>query len=225
MLEKRPLKLSQSKFFILLLSLLSLILAYPFFTSSITGLVILDIIFSVILLVAIYAISGRKTIFIVSLILVSPVLAARWLTYFIDSPSTILAGNIIALPLFILITSTILIDVFRGNKVTTDKICGAICAYLLIGITWAFIFIVIERFQPGSFLFGEVDLGVAGRQFSHFMYYSFVTLTTLGYGDITPVSSISRTYSSIEAITGQFYMAVMIARLVGMHIVTSHNKE
>lgn len=225
MLEKRPLKLSQSKFFLLLLSLLSLILAYPFFANSFTGLVILDIIFSAILLIAIYAISGRKTILIISLILVSPVLAGRWLTYFIDSPSTILAGNIIALPFFILITGTILTDVFRGNKVTTDKICGAICAYLLIGITWAFIFIVIESFQPGSFLFGEVHFSVAREEFSHFIYYSFVTLTTLGYGDITPVSSISRTYSFMEAITGQFYMAVLIARLVGMHIVSSNNKE
>jgi hypothetical protein len=117
----------------------------------------------------------------------------------------------------------------KVKKVTTDTIFGAICAYLLLGITWTMVFSLIEILHPGSFLGGELvttaadEVLVASPGF--FIYYSFVTLTTLGYGDITPMTPPARLLSSLEAVTGQLYIAILIARLVALHIVQSGRKE
>jgi hypothetical protein len=78
---------------------------------------------------------------------------------------------------------------------------------------WGLCFYLLEQAQPGSFLIGEQQTDP-----SHFIYYSFVTMSTLGYGDITPISSPARSLSVLTAVVGQFYIAVLIARLVGMHI-------
>ena len=119
----------------------------------------------------------------------------------------------------------ILSHVLRSNKVVVDTIYGAICVYFLIGIAWAFLYSAIEVFNPGSFLIGEEQFDVTMRRLPHFIYYSFVTLTSLGLGDIAPVKYVSRSFTYLEAITGQFYMLILIARLVGLHIAGSLNKD
>ncbi len=87
---------------------------------------------------------------------------------------------------------------------------------------WAFIFSVLEIIHPGSFAIGEGQIEV-GRLL--FIYYSFVTITTLGYGDITPLTAPANAFSSIEAVTGQIYLVVLVARLVGMHIAQSMDRK
>jgi hypothetical protein len=76
--------------------------------------------------------------------------------------------------------------------------------------------------MPGSFIVSNEDVSRTG---GNFLYYSFVTLTTLGYGDITPASSPARSLSTLEAVTGQLYIAILVARLVGLHIVHAGKKE
>lgn len=97
---------------------------------------------------------------------------------------------------------------------------GAICVYFMIGLLWALIFSTLELLQPGSFQMPQGQ----GTELSHFSYYSYVTLTTLGYGDITPISPPARSLALLEAIMGPLYIAVLIARLVGIHIVQSGEK-
>ncbi len=87
---------------------------------------------------------------------------------------------------------------------------------------WAFVFSVLESIHPGSFAVGEVQIE-AGR--SLFIYYSFVTITTLGYGDITPITATANSFSFLEAVTGQIYLVVLVARLVGMHIAQSMDRK
>ncbi len=107
---------------------------------------------------------------------------------------------------------------------TVDTIFGAVCVYLLIGLSFAMICMLIEFALPGSFVTSgngitDLNLRVAGQSnFSTSIYYRFVTLTTLGYGDLMPVSPPARTLSYIEAVIGQIYLTVLIARLVGLHI-------
>lgn len=84
---------------------------------------------------------------------------------------------------------------------------------------------MIEGSRPGSFLIERAQVANADERLRQFMYYSFVTLTTLGYGDITPVSPAAKSFSFIEAVTGQIYIAVLIARLVGLHIAHSMSKD
>jgi len=87
---------------------------------------------------------------------------------------------------------------------------------------WAFVYSVLESIHPGSFATGEGQIE-GGRRL--YIYYSFVTITTLGYGDITPTTDLASTFSFLEAVIGQLYLAVLIARLVGVHIAQSMNRK
>jgi voltage-gated potassium channel len=119
----------------------------------------------------------------------------------------------------------ILRHLFHTRKVDSDVICASICAYLLIGVLWAFLYSLVELLGPGSFQ-DSVDRSIkheltfSGRNSGRVLYFSFVTLSTLGYGDIVPRSPVAQTLAAVEAITGQLYLAVLVARLVGMH--TAH---
>lgn len=110
-------------------------------------------------------------------------------------------------------------SLFNNRSINFDSIFGAVCGYLFVGLGWAVLYSMIESIHPGSFQISRalVTEGDPTRPFPHVLtYYSFVTLTTVGYGDITPISSATRTFSWIEAITGQFYLAVIVAGLVSM---------
>jgi hypothetical protein len=119
---------------------------------------------------------------------------------------------------------------FIVKSVTFDTISAAICAYLLIGVAWAYAFAVVELRYPGSFsaaLFQRPTGNAAPLLASlrTFVYYSFVCLTTTGFGDILPVSEGARSLSVMEAVFGQLYMAILIARLVGLEIAQSMKEE
>lgn len=119
----------------------------------------------------------------------------------------------------------ILNDVMHERKVDTDTICGAICVYLLVGISWALGYCMLEVIEPHSFEFParlEPDAGVprAWAFVSTFIYFSFTTLTTLGFGDMTPITAAARTGTWLEAVSGQLYLAVLVARLVAMRVAT-----
>ena len=107
-------------------------------------------------------------------------------------------------------------EVAIGNDISPNRIVGTICIYLLLGVIWSILYAFVEFLQPGSFR--GLTEQVAASWNRDWVYYSFVTLTTLGYGDITPVTQTARSISLIEAIVGQFYIAVLVAGLVGAHI-------
>ena len=107
-------------------------------------------------------------------------------------------------------------NVFNMNKVNLDSLIGAFCVYLLQGVIWALLYRLLLLFDWGSFT-GNIT---ADEQaiFSDLLYFSFVTLASLGYGDIAPIGGLTKTFAYLEAITGQFYLAVMVASLVGVFI-------
>jgi voltage-gated potassium channel Kch len=111
--------------------------------------------------------------------------------------------------------------VLTRPNISAESIFGAICAYLLIGLAWGTLYAVIEVTNPGSFQ-ASSELADALRSTetrqSVLVYYSFVTLTTVGYGDITPLSPAARTLAWLEAMMGQFYIAVLVAFLVGIRV-------
>jgi voltage-gated potassium channel len=119
--------------------------------------------------------------------------------------------------------------IFASRLVTFNTVCASLCVYLLLGLVWAFAYSVVDVLDPEGFTYtvpGKQPpvLRVGGGD-KAILYFSFATLTTLGYGDIVPTSPISRMLASIEAITGQLYLAVLVARLVGMHIVHSLEQQ
>jgi hypothetical protein len=108
-------------------------------------------------------------------------------------------------------------SLFNVRVLTGDSIYGAVCGYLFLGLAWAVVYSMIEAAQPGSFQISESLRSASTAPRAQVLtYYSFVTLTTVGYGDVTPISPMTRTFAWIEAITGQFYLAIIVAGLVTM---------
>ena len=110
-----------------------------------------------------------------------------------------------------LFTAVMLARVFAPGHVTSYRLVGAVVAYLLVGLTWSYVYDVIEVVHPGSF---NAMRSVAEGSYPAVLYYSFVTLTSVGYGDITPVSSAARALSNLESLVGILYPAVLIGRLL-----------
>ena len=99
--------------------------------------------------------------------------------------------------------------IFRETKVNADTIEGGIAVFLMIGALWAFLFRIVSLFDPNAFSeLGDIDT---------LFHFSFTTLTTLGYGDVTPISNLARTLANLEAIIGVMYPAIYIARVVGLY--------
>lgn len=115
-------------------------------------------------------------------------------------------------------------SVFKAKIITSDILCGAICVYLLVGILAGLLFVLIEYFCPGSFRVSNWTPDDIGQQKKlledpgMLLYFSFVTLTTVGYGDVLPATEVARSASVLVAVIGQVLLMVQIARLVGMHV-------
>lgn len=157
---------------------------------------------------------------IAAMILGLPAILLRVVVAFIeDSPS--INGLALAVNgLFIgFLIWNLLHDLAAGDRSTGERIFGALCAYVFIGLFFALIYTHMEYRHPGTFsgLVGEPGSPEANL-YPVFTYYSFVTLTTLGYGDITPVAEYARTLAWFEALLGQLYLAVMVAGFVAVHI-------
>lgn len=176
-------------------------------------------VFSVVLVIMLYSIYGNHRLVRRTTLLGAVTLFSNLLAYL--TPSAALDDVSLLLNIVLLAYATALIigRVFSERRVTTNIILGAVCVYLLIGIVWGMSFTLLNTVIPGSFSMppGRVVSLLDGLM-QNFIYYSFATLTTLGYGDITPVSIPARYFSVLEAITGQVYLSVLVARLVGMHI-------
>lgn len=115
-------------------------------------------------------------------------------------------------------------SVFRAKIVTSDILCGAVSVYLLVGVLAGFVFVLIEYFAPGSFRVSNWTNDPISQQASFIndpgwlVYFSFVTLTTVGYGDVLPANAVARSAAVLVAVIGQVLLMVQIARLVGMHV-------
>jgi hypothetical protein len=120
--------------------------------------------------------------------------------------------------------AVILWTIFRAREVSPDAINGALGGYLLIALAFAHLYCLTEAFRPGSFHL-EAQLArlpvEPNTRHNLFTYFSLATLTTVGYGDITPQSPPARMFSCIEAVLGQFYVAVIIAELIGLKVSAS----
>jgi hypothetical protein len=116
-----------------------------------------------------------------------------------------------------LLALMVLSVVLRAGAVTRHQIQGAVAAYLLLGFAWAAAYEFLSLRDPAAFT------GLAGAAGSPWTYYSLVTLTTMGYGDITPVSPAARSLAVAEALTGQMYIAILISRLVALSMTRRDN--
>ena len=212
----------RDRYLFLLISLLSLILITPLFEGFFKLATLLDIFITVIFLSSLYAISQKGQSFRIAVGLLLPVIAGMWLIYFVHIPYLSLVGDCCSILFFAFTIIIILSSLFREDEVTLDVIYSSVAVFLLMALMWTFIFDVIEYLQPGSFL---VTASPSQGSRIHFIYYSFVTITTVGYGDILPVSLTARAFSIVEMVVGQIYLVVLVARLVGINITQSMSNK
>ena len=212
----------KSKFLLLLVTLLGLMVVEPFLFERIRLNILIDIFLSAILFTSIYAVSEKKQTAVIAVLLAIPKFATTWAFNFFTHPMLYLFDSIFGIIFIAYIIVLILAHIFKQEEITRETIYGAIVVYILIGILWVFLYNFTEFLHPQSFTF-ITELGREPRK--DLYYFSFVTLTTLGYGDIAPVSGPARSLAMLEAVTGQMYIAVLIARLVGTHITQSLMKK
>jgi hypothetical protein len=155
----------------------------------------------------------RRAVFVLALSVTVVTLAARWADFLRNTPFGVWP-HLLSIAAILVLLYILLSQVFAPGPVTAMRIQGAIAVYLLFGIAWAHAYAIVGSTILGSFTIPERQLQTPSEWF----YYSFVTLTTVGFGDIVPLHRVARALTVGEALTGQLYLAVLIGRLVGMQI-------
>jgi voltage-gated potassium channel Kch len=203
------------RYAILLIAELLLILIYPFFGQMVSRDDVFRLCGLIIFAAAFYSVMGRGPIATIALLLGAPALVIRFTNITTHVSHLQLADQILGLLFLSFVTVVLIWRIVTDPSVTTDMLAGAISAYLLIGITFGLAYLLIEHLVPGSFR----DTLEPGKHFvpSEFTFFSFVTLTTVGYGDIVPWSPYARSVAMLEAVIGIIYPALLISRLVSLH--------
>jgi voltage-gated potassium channel len=205
------------RFQLLLAVLLVLYVVVPF----LEGRWIPDLVVTAVTVFAVASVSERRGLLLIFILLAVAVITGTWYAHWFPGYSIILSVHFLNVLFLALVVAAILAHVFRSTRITRETITGAICAYLLIGSMWAHVFAILENMVPGSFADASIAAETVSSpepirdQSDRFTYFSFVTLTTLGYGDMTPLTRPAKNLAVLEAIFGQLYLAVLIARLVG----------
>ena len=215
-------KYAEHRFYYLLVALLLTIVIGPLLEEFAVLRIVFDVTLSLIFIFGCFAVSQKKYVPWIAVVLSIPMLLSVWIGYIgLEMSQLTLIGRVAGVAYLALLAGTILTFVFSARIVTWEVISAALVVYLLLGAMWGFNYAVIETLQSGSFSFSHQ---LEKQDSSDFMYYSFITLTTVGYGDITPVTGVARSFSMLEGIVGQSYMAVLVARLVGLHVAGAENK-
>ncbi len=204
----------------LLVWLLLYIVVSPFLNRVPGATIILSLFMSLALFFAVYAMERQERLFKLAVVLLGVALVLLWLDVLnIWNLPTIMDTIVMMVYIGILIYSFTKY-VFKARVVDSRLICASLCLYLFLGTFWGCMYEVLYCLEPSSFEGLALDGGCSSiadlRQ--HFQYFSFITLTTLGYGDTVPKSSGAASLCAVEAITGQFFMAVLVARLVGIQV-------
>jgi voltage-gated potassium channel len=209
----------KSKYFYLLIVLTLFFITNPFLVDNRLSNIILFVAFSLVMFLSLYIVSDKKllTYFTIFFALLS-YLSYYYVIWIRPDELTYIIHFIFNLLFLGSITYAIIFSVVQQKEISADTLFGAICGYLLIGLTWTYLYLLIVSIDASSFSIHLNHDGTRAR-IDHFIYYSFVTLTTTGYGDILALKSVPRTFSWLEAVVGQVYLAVWISQLVGLRII------
>lgn len=220
--------MSRYKYEMLLAAQVLLTVISPLFSATIGARLVVDIAISAVFLTALFIISNTRKHLVTGLVLMIPTFLLMWAVEIFKLESYSILPLIGSALFFCYVAWLILSDILHARLVTFDIIAGGISVYLFFGNICGLIYAIIARIDPEAFSIPEVTasyLGSSISEVSSAMYFSFVTLTTLGYGDITPVNSFARSLAYLEAAAGQIYLTVLIASLVGMHIASPRKQQ
>ncbi len=208
-----------------LFSALILFLILPLATPDRTQTFVLPTMFVLLLLAGLGAVSENRRHLVVAMALVLPALTLALLREVLAGPITTVVASSLFIVFFVYVVSVLVVHVARAQRADAEILYGAAAVYLLLGILWAVGFEIVEALRPGS-----LTLGVGGEaipeahNFRTLLYYSFVTISTLGYGDITPATQLARVLALLEAVLGQLFLVVVVARLVGLYTAEQYSQ-
>src|SRR5438552_6143115 len=221
---RRPLKFRRFSAVELLIALALLFFFFPFVEEAKGGDLIVSLLLSLVLLSAVLAVSDRKGVLLTALVLAIPAIAGRWINHFwpdVVRPAVFLTA---ALLLTAFVVVNLLRFVLRAPSVNVEVLCASISAYLMLGLMWTMAYWLVDQLTPGAFS-SNTNAGKQSMNGFNAFYFSFITLSTVGYGDITPVSRIARWLAAMEAMTGLLYVAVLIARLVALYSIPKSDES
>ena len=195
----------ENKFLIMLLALIGVILFHPLIDNVVHIQFLIEIFISLLFLSCIFAVSFKKHHPIIAALLALPTFTIMWTSHFVDIGDYEHVKNLFGMLFMLYLIILFLEHFFRQDEINREVIFGALVVYLLMGLMWGYGYTLLEHLQPGSFNhpagLSELDLGA-------FDYFSFVTMTTLGYGDITPASKAAKAMVMIQTVSGQVYLAI-----------------
>jgi hypothetical protein len=205
----------KDRFLFLIVLIVVLIVIGPFVEDFMRLRLFMDLFFSIIFITTIYAATQKRSHIIIAVILVIPTILALWSEEIPISNTLVTIGYICGLIVFAFAVISILKYIFSTQVVTRQTISAAIVVYLLLALMWTFIYRLISILYPASFAIAHSKLLDAENIY---LYFSLVTITTLGYGDITPIGRQAASLAALEAVTGQIYLVVVVAWFVGMYV-------
>jgi hypothetical protein len=216
---------TRANFVFMLIGLMLMWLIAPLISlvSTTVGNIVLYLVIGAALCLGAWSLSRERRFFLVAACITIGAIACSIISY--------LTGNVLArlmligleIVFWLMCAWFVARHVLAQGPVDINRIAGAICIYIIAGIIWAYLYMLLNYLAPGSFNgLGNIPFE---KQLAELLYYSFVTLTTLGYGDMSPAHPLARMLAQIQAVFGQFYIAILIATLVGIRIAHETSGE
>jgi hypothetical protein len=200
-----------------LFALILMLVVAPFVDDLKHGPAIDSALITVVLVTGVLAVGRSRRTLAVAAVLVLPAVVFKWVGLLQSGSLAPALHSITALAFIVFVEFELLHFIFRAPRVNSEVLCAGISGYLLLGILWMVAYALVSRLVPGSFAFNVGTASAGPLQYFDAYYFSFITLSTVGYGDITPASHVARTLAMTEAMTGTLYMAVLISRLVALY--------
>jgi len=208
---------------VMLGSLVVLLVALPLGQAVSGETIRFSLLLTLVMISAIVVNSHQRWAFVVSILIGVGSAAGLGYAEYFDSRLVRIVGEFLALGLLGFTTLVMFNSLIRSESVAQDTVVGGICVFLLVGLCFAIMFILMTDLNPGAFLEGSRSIARSNSDSSAhatmLLYFSFVTLTTLGYGDVFPVSDMARMFTVAEALTGQLYLVIFMARLVALYVI------
>ena len=227
-------RLHDQRLIVVLVSLVALLLANPVFETWKSGRIYYHVFFDAVLVASLFAVCRSRVALVIATIVGLPAFVLFWTSEIpgierIMSRDWFDGGRYFLMATFLSIIGLLILwYVMRSARITVNTLCGAISVYLLMGLIGGMLYAGLDHVDYHSFQFANIlKRDASGQPIDWYqrsgllLYYSFVTQTTVGYGDIAPITASARTLSAIQAVLGQMYLAVLIARLVGLHIAVN----
>ena len=210
---------SKERFLILMGLIMALLVFGPILEQFVAVRILIDVFLTAIILSMLYIVSHKKRLIQIGRLLAMVMLISLWLKYFYNYNLFAATSMMVGVLFTVVVTACTLAFIMKSETVTREVIYAAMLVYLLVAQLWALVYTFLDLINPASF-----NLPQGQSDFLLFEYYSFVTLTTLGFGDITPLTKVAKAFSVLEAVIGQLYLVVVVAWFVGMHVSRKSNE-